>query len=94
MNGEQYKISEEGAWTVIEITGYPFKDFHHYSDHINWLVARFGEPTYTERFMRVYAENEAYASILDKPDDPLGDPIYRFAFKDLAEAMEFYLYFV
>lgn len=94
MTDDHYKLSEEGVWTVIDITGYPFKDFRHYSDQVNWMEDRFGAPTYTERFMRVYAENEAYATILDNPKDPLGDPTYRFAFKDQVEAMEFYLVFV
>lgn len=94
MSEHAYKLAEEGDWTVIDITGYLFKDFYHFAPQINWMSAHFGDPTYTQKYMKVYDENSAYVSIINDPLDDLSDPVYRFGFKHEADAVNFYLSFI
>lgn len=90
----QYKIYEDGEWSVVELTGYPFKDFYHFANQMNWLKHHYGSPTYSQKYMRVFGDNTAYISILDGKDEVADDPIYRFAFASQADAVNFYLSFV
>jgi hypothetical protein len=92
----QYTMLDDGDWTAIDITGYPFKDFYHFAEQLNWLTDNYGEPTYTQRNMRVYGEREAFVSIIHDDEDfnEIGDPIYRFGFLNKADAVAFYIAFV
>jgi hypothetical protein len=87
-------MQEQGEWVVVDVTGYPFKDFHHFKDQFNWLLRHYGSPTYTQKQLKVFGGNVAYISIIDGEDPLLDDPIYRFGFRETPDAVNFYLSFV
>lgn len=94
MSEYHYRMHDGGEWVFVDLTGYPFKDFMHFKAQFDWLVRNFGSPTYTQQYLKVFGENFAFISIIDG-DEPLkGDPIYRFGFRELSDAIKFYLSFV
>jgi hypothetical protein len=94
VNQYQYSLHKDGEGAFVDLTGYPFKDFYHFKDQVNWLLQHYGSPTYSQPWLQVFGGNAAYLSILDGKDAKQDDPIYRFGFSSMPDAMNFYLSFV
>jgi hypothetical protein len=90
----QYSMQEEGQWTIVDISGYPFKDFYHFVDQFNWFIAHYGSPTHSQKRLQIFGGNLAFISIIDGIDRLNDDPIYCFGFLYRPDAVEFYLSFV
>jgi hypothetical protein len=94
VNQYQYSIREDGDGAVVDLTGYPFKDWYHFAAQFNWVLHHYGSPTYSHGRLKVFGDNIAYITILDGKDIKHDDPIYRFGFRQMPDAMNFYLSFV
>jgi len=90
----QYKLVDDGDWSAVDITGYPFKDFYHFKDQTSWMNAKFGDPTYIQPNLRVYQERESFVSVMDDFCSYGGGAVFRFGFSNQSDAMAFYLTFV
>jgi len=85
-----YSIQQTDDWVYVNLMGYTFKDFYYCEHQLNWLTDYYGSPTYEQSNMKVFGGNSAFVTLLDgKTKDD--DPVYRFGFKQSADAVNFYL---